>query len=200
VNISSEKNKSLSNIEQITIRPYYLMVTCLDTIQTVAKVVTLVFSLIITGAHFGKSKVMNRWCVVHAKDVLISIKLTKLAMIGIFKPLHATNERIHLSEQGAHSHCKFDYTLIDNTKYYEKFGMSLQFLVNAFKETMNFIICGLRYAGTLAVKSKKIKSEVFDRISDDEFCQLSAHGSFAFDSAEGVFFPKKKHYVLVKPS
>ncbi|MEC7838736.1 MAG: hypothetical protein VX777_01705 [Chlamydiota bacterium] len=191
---------NLTRIEQVTLRPYYLLVAGIDLAQMVAKIAALTFASMITGMYFGTSKTMNRWCVVQAKDVWISMKMVAFAVVGVFKPILATNKRVELTVQGAHGLCKFDYTLIKNSKKYEKIGMSLQFIVNTIKEMFSVCASGIRYAGTLLIKAARIESLQFERVNDHEFFLLCDHKTFAFESAEGVFYPKKKHYLMTTPS
>lgn len=185
--------------EHLTLRPYYLVVTLADLIQTVVKVAFTIFSALISGLTLGRSVTMNKWCAAHAKDFWLSFKMTAFAIGGIFTPKMAIKGREAIEVQGVNELSDFRCEEIEKTNFIECCGLRVQFVANAVKEAFCVVICSLRYI--LSIVGEWInfrKSRRFVHVSFHEFLFLGGHFTYALGSVQGAVFPKTVSLMMVK--
>lgn len=190
--------EQLTVLEHVTLRPYYVIVLLTDTIQTIVKIGAMVFSSFITLLFVGRSKTMNQWCVAQAKDAWISFKMTAFAICGVISPQFALRKREILDKHGVNELARFDSGSVHRANFIDRCGMRLQFAVNAVKESLCVLFCGIRYFLSVAFELVNFRrGTAFAKINLHELVLFSGHLAFAFGSFQGVILPHRVSKMMV---
>ncbi len=72
--------------DEIFGRLYYVVSSCVDTIQTVAKVVRSIFAGALAFVFFGQSSLLNKASLLSWDDVAFSFQMTIYSILGILSP------------------------------------------------------------------------------------------------------------------
>jgi len=198
MSIAVKNDDELTLLEHLTLRPYYAVTVLTDTIQTIIKIGSVVFSFLVAAICCGQLKTMNQWCVAHCRDAWISFKMTAFSVCGVILPEFALRKREILDKHGVHELAKFDSGAINRANVFERCGMRVQFIANAIKESVCVILCGIRYF--LSVTFELInfrRGTAFAKINLHELVIFSGHLAFAFGSFQGVIFPHRVNKMMV---
>lgn len=188
-----------SYLEQFTLRPYFAVSTICNAIQAVVKAVAVVFSAFLAGLTFGQSSMMNKWCVAHARDCWISMKMAAYAAAGIFLPKLGVRLTESIDTQGVEELSTFTSKEIIQANFIEKCSMRIQFLANTIKEAFSVLICATRYFLSVIFKWMNFcKSYYFEQISFHEFFLFSGHFTCTLNSIHGAISPTSVTLMMVK--